>query len=103
MLEALGHSVTDVQNGAEALDLIRSTQDIDLVVSDMAMPGLSGRQLAATLANERPELPILLVTGYLTKAKCDESQDGPPVLGKPFTSEELSTAIAQTLARKSTN
>ena len=102
MLEALGHSVADVQNGTEALDLIRSRNDVDLVVSDMAMPGLSGRELASTLRDERPELPVLLVTGYLTRAKCCESQDGPPVLGKPFTSDELSSAVSQALSRKPT-
>ena len=64
MLEDLGHVVTEAHSGKHALDLLESDQTIDMMVTDQAMPGMTGTQLAAIARRQRPGLPILLVSGY---------------------------------------
>ncbi len=64
MLEDLGHIVVEARSGDEALALLRRTRTVDLVVTDYAMPGMTGLQLASAVAAERPETVILLSTGY---------------------------------------
>jgi CheY-like chemotaxis protein len=64
MLEDLGHTVVEARSGEEALSLLRRTRTIDLIVTDYAMPGTTGLQLADAVAAERPGTVILLSTGY---------------------------------------
>ena len=64
MLEDLGHIVTEARSGAEALALVRSGVEVDLVVTDHAMPQMTGSELVQLLRAERPGLPIILATGY---------------------------------------
>jgi PAS domain S-box-containing protein len=97
MLEDLGHRVVEAANGSEALDAIRAHPDIDLVVTDYAMPKMTGRDLAIAIAQERPNLPVVLATGYA---------DLPPGeaidverLPKPFGQNELERAIKRALKR----
>jgi PAS domain S-box-containing protein len=102
LLEDLGHSVVQAQSGAEALDLARKAErPIDLLLSDYAMPQLSGTDLVRLIREDRPGLPALLITGY---ADADEISDRPQdvlILSKPFSLPALSSAIKQaTLVRK---
>jgi CheY-like chemotaxis protein len=93
MLEDLGHDVIQASSGREALELVRSGRPIDLVVTDQAMPQMSGTQLAAMIRAERPDLPVLLATGYAEMAPgCDP---GLPRLAKPFMQKDLAQAIAR--------
>ena len=65
MLERMGYTVTEMTDSISALDRFKSTpNDFDLVITDMAMPNMSGDQLAAKLINVRKEIPILLYTGH---------------------------------------
>jgi CheY-like chemotaxis protein len=64
LLEDLGHTVIRASSGAEALDILRANKAIDLMITDYAMPGMTGLQLAEQARALRPELPILLATGY---------------------------------------
>jgi PAS domain S-box-containing protein len=100
MLEDLGHKVHCVSSGAEALNLLRQYNDIDLLVTDQAMPGMTGSELAKVVKAEWPGLAILIATGYA------ELPDGLgrdiPKLAKPFLQEDLANAIAA-LRRFSTN
>jgi PAS domain S-box-containing protein len=64
MLEDLGHEVLEASTGAEALDLLRADHAIDLLITDQSMPNMLGTQLAHFAAEIRPDLPVILATGY---------------------------------------
>lgn len=89
MLEQLGYSVTRASNGLEALEAIEHN-GIDLMFSDIVMPGkYDGIDLARQVRRLRPEIPILLTTGYSGARKSEF-----PILRKPYQIHELSEALA---------
>jgi CheY-like chemotaxis protein len=93
MLEELGHTAVEAANGHEALAMLRERMDIDVVVTDYAMPRMTGRDLAAAIAKERPGLPVILATGYAELppgAAMDAYR-----LPKPFGQEELRRAVLE--------
>jgi len=95
MLEDLGHRVIGVNSARHALDIIRSEQPIDLMVTDHVMPGMTGLELAAASRQLRPSLPILLATGY---AELPEgSQLDLPRLAKPYHQDQLRDRLDQML------
>ena len=93
MLKSSGHSVLLASSGPRALEIMRAGGKIDLVISDYAMPGMTGVELAAAIKTAWPTLPVLLSTGY------DELPSGIdsslPRLLKPFREEELAQAMAE--------
>ena len=91
MLEDLGHIVVEARSGDEALALLRRTRTVDLVVTDYAMPGMTGLQLAGAIAAERPETVILLSTGYADLPS--DARSSLPRLAKPFDQAALAKAI----------
>ena len=91
-LEGFGHRV--VQADARRRRSPRSRHPIDLVVSDVVMPGEGGPALAAKLRERRPELPVLFITGHADQ----ERLVGERVLEKPFTPEALREALAAAFA-----
>lgn len=96
MLEDLGHTVLEANSAREALELLRSTT-VDLVITDHAMPGTTGLQLAKMIREEKPELPILLATGY---AEIDPAAGIQlPRIGKPFLQNDLRVAIDKVMQR----
>jgi PAS domain S-box-containing protein len=92
MLKELGHTVFSASSAAEALTLIRERDDIDLLITDQAMPGMTGSELAEAVRHDWPDLPIIIATGYA------ELPEGPaqhiPRLAKPFFEKDLADAIA---------
>jgi PAS domain S-box-containing protein len=91
MLEDLGHNVIDVGSGSRALEIIEAGTPIDLVISDQAMPGMTGVQLLDAIKVRRPHLPVILATGYAElPAGSDASIHR---LAKPFTQRELAEAV----------
>jgi PAS domain S-box-containing protein len=95
MLEDLGHRVIGASSGPHALDIIRSGQPIDLMVTDHVMPGMTGIELAAASRQMRPSLPILLATGY---AELPEgAQLDLPRLAKPYHQDQLRDRLDQLL------
>ncbi|MGA8627690.1 MAG: PAS domain S-box protein, partial [Pseudolabrys sp.] len=64
MLEDLGHAVFEAYSGKEALEILRREDSIDLVVTDQAMPKMTGTELAKVIRSEWPDIPVLLATGY---------------------------------------
>jgi PAS domain S-box-containing protein len=91
MLEDLGHRVIDVGSGVKALEVIDAGTPLDLVISDQAMPGMTGVQLLKAIRERRPDLPVILATGFAelpagTDAKVRR-------LAKPFTQRELAEAV----------
>jgi signal transduction histidine kinase len=94
LLEELGHQVLYAQSGEAALELAVRGAPFDLVFSDVVMPGMSGFDLAEELRRLRPEVPILLTTGYSDRLN-DEGPRGLPVLSKPYSLDQLATALSQ--------
>jgi signal transduction histidine kinase len=92
MLEDLGHTIVEVSSAQRALEVLRADDAIDLVITDHAMPGTNGAQLAAMLRLERPDLPVGLISGYTELA--DKLQADLPRLAKPYRQEELMKLIA---------
>jgi CheY-like chemotaxis protein len=90
MLEELGHSVTEANSGAEALELLRR-QSFDLVISDQAMPKMTGLQLMDAIREHWPNLPVILATGYAELPGGVEIKL--PILNKPFSENELARAL----------
>ncbi|GJD69512.1 Sensor histidine kinase RcsC [Methylobacterium gnaphalii] len=64
MLEDLGHTVLRASSGREALALLKGSSGVDLLLTDHAMPEMSGSQLVATVRSERPSMPVILASGY---------------------------------------
>jgi CheY-like chemotaxis protein len=98
MLEDLGHTVLEAASGNEALDLFRREKHIDVVITDQAMPVMTGTQLAEAMRAERGDLPIILATGFA---------ELPPNAGrnllkldKPFGQEELAQALAAAMQKE---
>ncbi len=90
-LEADGWTVLEARDGEEALDLVEShPTPIDLVVTDLNMPRVSGRELAEVLSVFRPGLPVLAITGFLSSVSHDRRL---PILPKPFTAGSLLQAV----------
>ena len=96
MLEDLGHTVVEASNGAQALELVRSRPDIDLIITDQAMPHMTGKDLALAVAKERPGLPVIIATGYAELPS--SAPDAVIRLPKPFDVDDLAHAIAQATA-----
>lgn len=96
-LARLGFQVLVARDGAEALRLARERggQPLALLVTDVVMPGLSGPRLARALAEERPGLRTLFVSGYARDAETlrEVLDSGARLLGKPFGLADLARAI----------
>lgn len=86
-LNTVGHTVLEAGSGPEALGLIRQRAErLDLVLSDVVMPAMNGTELAAQLATEFPDLPIVLMSAYAPAglARVGFGEAIVPVLRKPF-------------------
>ena len=92
MLEDLGHQAYSASSGKQALDILRREGRVDVVVTDQAMPHMTGVQLAQAIAGEWPELPVVLATGYA------EVKGGGAAelrkISKPFTQNDLAAELA---------
>jgi two-component system cell cycle sensor histidine kinase/response regulator CckA len=97
LLKTAGYDVVAAEDGSSALALAES-HSIDLVLSDIVMPGMNGRELARELRLREPELPVLLMSGYSDQRETTE--DGTPIdlLVKPFEREELLGRVGRLLA-----
>lgn len=91
MLEDMGHTVIEAGSGEEALRLLHDHPDVQLLITDHAMPGMNGSELISRVRELRPEMPIVLATGY------GELPAGAPAqiekLGKPFSEKQLAQAL----------
>lgn len=98
-LENRGHRVTLVEDGLEALGALGEA-DYDLLLTDIVMPGMDGIALALKVARERPDLRILLMSGYAAERQRAYNLDEliHRVIPKPFTLREICDAVDDTLA-----
>jgi signal transduction histidine kinase len=95
MLEQLGHRALIASSGTLALELIRLEPAIDLVITDQAMPGMSGTELAARVRDARPNLPVVLATGFADLPSGDVPST--PRLDKPYRLHKLAATITTVL------
>ncbi|MDI2142284.1 MULTISPECIES: PAS domain-containing sensor histidine kinase [unclassified Pseudomonas] len=95
LLEDLGHRVISATSGAQALELFDQGEVIDLMITDMAMPQMSGAQLAHAVRLLKPDLPIILATGYAERIEGFAA--GLPRLSKPFNQQGLVEIIASAM------
>jgi len=96
VLRDLGYGVVEAADGAEGLRILRSKQRVDLLVSDVGLPGgMNGRQLGDAARVHRPELKVLFITGYAENAALGNGTLGPgmQVLTKPFALDVLASKI----------
>ncbi len=91
MLEDLGHTAFEAYSGREALEILRREDLIDLVITDQAMPRMTGTELAKAIKYEWPDIPVLLATGYADRVPGDDI--GLPKVAKPFLQGGLADAI----------
>jgi PAS domain S-box-containing protein len=101
VLEKNGYTVLEASNGDEALDVVqgRNGNPIHLVVTDVVMPGMSGRQLADRLVSLRPELKVLYMSGYTDNAIVHHGVLDPGIayIQKPFTPDALASKVREIL------
>lgn len=101
MLEDVGHVALEAPSAARALDMLRHGTTVDVVVTDHAMPGMTGAELARQIKQTWPNLPVILATGY---AELPNTEDpGLPRLSKPYLQEELAAQVAKVVADPATN
>jgi CheY-like chemotaxis protein len=99
MLRQKGFSVLPARHAAEALDLAADHERrIDLLLTDIVMPGLSGRELAARLIQTRPDLKVLYTSGYSDDVAAVQEVNGPAFIRKPYAPDALVRQIRAVLA-----
>jgi two-component system cell cycle sensor histidine kinase/response regulator CckA len=104
-LESFGYKVLEANSGAEALEICRQHEgQIHLLLTDVVMPGMSGRVLAEQLLPQRPQLKVIYMSGYTgqTVGAHGVLAEGSYFLPKPFTREALARKIREVLDRKMT-
>ncbi len=99
LLEDLGHKVIEASSGREALAALESTE-IDLLITDHAMPQMTGAQLIAEVGERWPALPVILATGYADLPA--GAKAGVLRLNKPFWQADLEKAVCAAMARRTT-
>ena len=99
MLERLGYEVLEVSNGTDALALLQSTeQPIDLILTDVVMPGMSGMELVDRARQHHPDIPVLYMSGYAPDLPADSTDsDTCDFLAKPFKTKQLVSCIQRLL------
>ncbi len=99
VLEELSYVAIEAEEASAAIAVLESDRPIDLMVSDVGLPGMNGRQLAEVAREHRPDLPVLFVTGYAENAAIRAGFLGTNMgmISKPFAIEELSTKIRDML------
>jgi PAS domain S-box-containing protein len=96
MLEDLGHTVIEANSAKQALEILQSGQAIDLLMTDQAMPGMTGIELIEIVRPQHPDLPVLLATGYadLPAGKWSNL----PRLAKPYQQAQLEAEVGRLLS-----
>ena len=96
VLGELGYAALEADSGAAALELLAATRRIDLLVTDVGLPGgMNGRQVADAARVARPDLPVLFSTGFAENAVVGDGplEPGMALIAKPFAMETLATRI----------
>ncbi|MBN2530066.1 MAG: response regulator [Deltaproteobacteria bacterium] len=100
ILKRQNYSVLQAESGEEAIEIFcKANVHINLVLTDVIMPGISGEVLADHIYQSHPEMPVLFMSGYTEDAIVDKGilREGTAFLSKPFSADELLTAVSKTL------
>jgi CheY-like chemotaxis protein len=97
LLRECGYVVLEAADGPSGLAVLTAATRLDLLVTDVGLPGLNGRQLADAARVRRPTLPVLFITGYAGEALNDALPPGMAVIAKPFPLDLLATRVAAML------
>jgi CheY-like chemotaxis protein len=98
VLDDLGFRVLEAQDGPSGLSILEAGGQIDLLVTDVGLPGLNGRQLADQARETRPDLKVLFITGYAENATLSGFlEPGMEMITKPFAIEALATRVQEML------
>ena len=102
ILVAAGYEVIVAESPAVAIEMMESDRHVDLLLTDVIMPGLSGRELALKLQSERPDLKTIFMSGYTDEiiARQGILDDGVTFLQKPFGAEDLLPLITEVLGNQ---
>jgi nitrogen-specific signal transduction histidine kinase/CheY-like chemotaxis protein len=102
VLAGAGYRVFSAPHGKGAIATAVDLPKLDLLITDVVMPGMSGIELATNLAASRPGLPVIYASGYADEGVLDPAivHDGLPYLRKPFTADELTNAVRDILDRR---
>lgn len=105
VLSELGYRAFEAEDARSALPLLESPMRVDLLVTDVGLPGMNGRQLAEIARQHRPGLKVLFMTGYAEKAAERQGflEPGMDLMAKPFSIEELAQKIRQMIGREPAN
>jgi CheY-like chemotaxis protein len=97
VLEQLGYSVVDAEDGPSGVEVLRSSRPIDLLLTDIGLPGLNGRQVADIARQTRPGLKVLFMTGYAEAAAMSDGflEPGMGLITKPFAIDGLAERIRE--------
>jgi CheY-like chemotaxis protein len=95
MLEDLGHKVIEASSGEQALAILRREKSVDLVITDQAMPRMTGLQLIQKIEAEWPNMPVILATGYAELSLENELLH--PKLAKPFLQYDVAQAVEKAM------
>lgn len=100
LLEELGYAVTAAQDATSAMPHLSASTPIDLLISDVGLPGMNGRQLAELMRAEHPSVPVLFMTGYAESAAVQSEFLGEnmAIITKPFALDDFGRAVRQALA-----
>jgi signal transduction histidine kinase len=100
VLEELRYDVVEFAEPLAAMPYLASAERIDLMISDVGLPGMNGRELAETARTHRPELPILFITGYAENAAIRSGFLGAnmSMVTKPFSLDELAARVSQMIS-----
>jgi len=94
LLQFDGHEVEATHNSGDALAMFEPDR-FDLIITDYAMPGMNGNQLAAAIKADAPDQPVIMITGHAGTLPPSPSVDF--IIGKPFRLEHLREAIAKVM------
>jgi hypothetical protein len=92
ILRSAGYRVVEAPTPSEAL--LAATHDFDMLVSDIVLPGITGRELAKRIREHRPSLPVLFISGYVPEGRAQPDAD---LLSKPYTPEALLARVREAL------
>ena len=102
-LAEIGYAVTEAKDGPEGLRAVQSGLALDLLITDVGLPGMNGRQLAEAARQIQADLPVLLITGFAGDALSDGALPaGMSILRKPFALDEIASRVREMLAAKAT-
>jgi len=95
VLNDLGYRALEAADGPASLQVLRSGQRIDLLITDVGLPGMNGRQVADAAREQRPDLKVLFITGYAENAAMANGflAPGMEMVTKPFAIDALATRI----------